>query len=78
MFNHQTTSTQVSAHGSVTRGSHDSDNSTQVVLKTHGLEHGAPWVVHEVFVSDPHPLTPPPVLTFLKKPRGLYIHSNTD
>ncbi|THZ73541.1 hypothetical protein D6C84_09654 [Aureobasidium pullulans] len=49
MFNHQTTSTQVSAHGSVTRGSHDSDNSTQVVLKTHGLEHGAPWVVHEVF-----------------------------
>ncbi|THW34424.1 hypothetical protein D6D22_08628 [Aureobasidium pullulans] len=42
--------------------------STQVVTKVYGVEQGAPWVVHEVFVSDPQPLTPHPVLTFLKKP----------
>lgn len=68
MFNEHTTSTQVSAHGSVTQDSHGSDNSAQVVTKVYGVEQGAPWVVHEVFVSDPQPLTPHPVLTFLKKP----------
>lgn len=71
MFNEHTTSTQVSAHGSVTQDSHGSDNSAQVVTKVYGVEQGAPWVVHEVFVSDPQPLTPHPVLTFLKKPRGI-------
>jgi hypothetical protein len=69
MFNDYTTSTQVSAHGSVTQGSHGSDNSAQVVTKVHGVKQGAPWVVHEVFVSDPRPLTPHPVLTPLKKLR---------
>lgn len=44
MFNHYTTSTQVSAHGSVTQASHDSDNSAQVVIKTHGLEQGASMI----------------------------------
>lgn len=70
MFNNHTTSTQVSAHGLVTQGSHGSDNSAQVVTKVHGVEHGAPWVVYEVFVSDLHPLTPYPVLTSLKKLRA--------
>ncbi|THW04697.1 hypothetical protein D6D26_02588 [Aureobasidium pullulans] len=55
MFNEHTTSTQVSAHGSVTQDSHGSDNSAQVVTKVYGVEQGAPWVVHEVFSDSNYP-----------------------
>ncbi|CAD0015916.1 unnamed protein product [Aureobasidium pullulans] len=44
MVNDHITSAQVSAHGSVTQASHDSDNSAQVVIKTHGLEQGASMI----------------------------------
>ncbi|THZ96431.1 hypothetical protein D6C82_07067 [Aureobasidium pullulans] len=63
----------VSAHGSVTQAFHDSDDSddsARLVTKPHGLGQGAPWVVHERFVSGPYPLTPFLMLTFLKKTRG--------
>ncbi|THZ71230.1 hypothetical protein D6C85_05427 [Aureobasidium pullulans] len=64
---------RVSAHGSVTQAFHDSDDSddsARLVTKPHDLGQGAPWVVHERFVSGPYPLTPFLMLTFLKKTRG--------